>query len=88
MMNEIPIKELEVRLKERLQGDSYSKSYVVNHTGSLKYLVAYMECKGLQFYSSKVGELFADYVSNPQIISYCEAYAPTKRATLVRVVLR
>lgn len=66
-MNEIPIKELEVRLKERLLGDSYSNSYVVNHTGSLKYLVTYMECKGLQFYSSKVGELFADYVSNPQI---------------------
>jgi site-specific recombinase XerD len=66
-MNEIPINELETRLKGRLQGESYCTSYIVNHVGSLKYLVAYMECKGLHFYSPTVGELFADYAANSQI---------------------
>jgi site-specific recombinase XerD len=75
MMNEIPINELEVRLKERLQKESYCKSYIVNHAGSLKYLVTYMECKGLQFYSPMVGELFADYVLNPQIRAKPTRYA-------------
>lgn len=75
MMNEISINELEVRLKKRLQGESYSKQYVVKHTGCLKYLVIYMECKGLQFYSPMVGELFADYVSNPQIRAKPTRYA-------------
>lgn len=74
-MNEIPINELEVRLKERLQGESYCKSYVINHAGSLKYLVDYMECKGLHFYSPTVGELFADYVANPQIRAKPTRYA-------------
>jgi hypothetical protein len=65
------VSEYKIHKTNKDLGTGFKELFFVDNL----YLVADMEREGLQFYSPMVGELFADYVSNPQIRAKPTRYA-------------